>query len=473
MSLSQDAYSALLYLCSAYFIGANLSYGILLFFSWRKIKARSRIIGRVEEAVKALARDETAPPLTVVIPAFNEEKVIVETVRSYLTADYPNLEVIVVSDGATDGTVAALNRAFRLKPESPERKSQISEAPILRCHRSEADARLRVVEQRRSGKSNALNTGIDFAAGEIVVTTDADTIVESDALLKAALYFVEEPDKMVAVGGTLRISNGCVVEKGRISRGRLPTSALVRFQIIEYVRSFFAGRLGWDQMGATVLLSGAFAAFKRSALVEVGGFSPTSITEDLEIIVRLRRRFHEWKRPCLLRMIPEPLCWTQVPDTIHELRKQRIRWQQGLIDTLRTHWKLLFNPAYRSVGLAVMPYNFIFEFLGPFVELCAYFVVFDGLATGRLRFDFVSALLVAGILYCVFVALVGVYLEESHFARHHSRKSLNMMIVYSVLEIFGYRQLNWLWRLEAAVRMPFYASFWGRHERRGFREDQA
>lgn len=328
-----------------------------------------------------------------------------------------------------------------------------------------------LLRQENRGKAGALNTALDFATGEFCCTVDADTIPEKDCIPVLIQAFLDDTKEVIAVGGTVRIANGASYENHQIVQGRLPHSMLLNFQIVEYIRAFYCGRSGWEWVNATLLLSGAMATFRTSALREVKGFDQTSITEDLEIILRLRWQAVAHRKNWTIRLIPDPLCWTQAPSSLKQLRKQRIRWQQGLSQTMWKYFSLIFNPSYSVAGFVHMPYVLGFEWLGPWIELGAYFVGGAAWYFGLLQNETVLIFMALGLLYSCVVSIVSIHFEEHYFARHHTNSTKIKFLLSVVLENFGYRQFNWLVRLEGMVRLLFQKPSWGRQVRHSIKNE--
>jgi cellulose synthase/poly-beta-1,6-N-acetylglucosamine synthase-like glycosyltransferase len=270
---------------------------------------------------RRLAGDVKAPPLvSIIVPAYNEELTIVESIRALLALDYEWRELVVINDGSTDGMLATLERTFGLVPAPLAFVQPLSTAMVRGVYRSISEPDLVVVDKENGGcKSDAVNAGINVASGTLVFVIDGDTLLEADALTRAVLPFLEDP-LTVAVGGTVAIANGCQIEHGRIADVALPRSWLARFQIVEYMRSFLLFRLACASQNAVVLISGAFGLFRRDAVIAVGGFDRTAIGEDMDLTVRLQRYFRERREPFRIAFDPNPLCWTQAPEDWRSLQ---------------------------------------------------------------------------------------------------------------------------------------------------------
>lgn len=436
---------------SVYYFASNLFLLVLLRMAFRLVR------GNYEN--DALKIDYTWPSITVVISAYNEEATIYRAVKSLSKVPYKNLEVLVVNDGSRDGTFELLKAKFKLSPSFSDRDYP------FRVYQSHKLKGLIVIDQENLGKANALNNALLIASGKYIVTLDADTVVEKDAFFHA-IQLIESDDNCHAVGGTLRVLNGAVTDPEGVRRGHLPESKLAMFQVIEYIRSFFGGRLGWECLGGTALLAGAFAVFRANTLRIIGGFAQGAITEDFEVIIRMKHYFISQKRPCSIKMFPSPSCWTAVPETLKTLFWQRVRWQRGLVKTLWIHRSLIFNFKAGAMGIVTLPYMLLFEALSPIVEFLAI-----GYIAVAIYFDWNSISLVGigiglGVLYYTFITLVSIHLEEANYARHRlKRKSIRKFILFALLESIGYRQFLSVARLLGTLSFWVSQPKWGSHER--------
>jgi cellulose synthase/poly-beta-1,6-N-acetylglucosamine synthase-like glycosyltransferase len=324
-----------------------------------------------------------------------------------------------------------------------------------------------VVDKENGGKADALNAGACAARYPLVCNLDADIILEEDALLRVARPMIESRG-VAAVGGIVRVANGCRFEKGRIIRVSTPKRALPNFQIVEYLRAFIASRTAWSKLNCLLIISGAFGVFRRRDIILAGGYSDDTVGEDMELTTRIHRVLREYDRQYKISFVPDPIAWTEVPDTLRVLGRQRDRWHRGLIDTLIRHRRMLFNPRYGTVGLIGMPYFFLFEFLGPVIELLGYVAFIVGLALGVINTAFALAFFLAAVGLGVLLSTAAVFLEELRLERYPSWRDLVKLSLYGVLENFGYRQLNTLWRAMAIVSFLRKNSDWGAMERKGF-----
>ena len=452
------------YFVLGYFLVINAVYVVLYLISFAEIADYVR--REVFSGFSELFASNYAPPVSVVVPAYNEEATIAESVRSFLTLHYPLHEVIVVNDGSRDGTLEVLMQEFGLYESDQPVRMQLDTAPLRGIYTSPTE-RLIVVDKENGGKSDALNAGICAASYPLVCCMDADIILEEDALLRIARPMIES-GSVAAVGGIIRVANGCEFEKGRLVKVKTPRKPLPNFQIVEYLRAFIAVRTAWSKLNCLLIISGAFGMFRRRDLILAGGYSGDTVGEDMELTTRMHRVLRENDRKYKISFVPDPIAWTEVPDTIRVLRRQRDRWHRGLIDTLLRHRRMLFNPRYGTVGLIAMPYFFIFEFLGPVIELLGYVAFVAGVALGVINGPFALAFFLAAVGLGVLLSTAAVFLEELRLERYPRWWDLIKLTLYGILENFGYRQLNTLWRAMAIVSFLRKNTDWGAMERRGF-----
>lgn len=449
-----------------YFIVMNASYTVLLVFSFIDIVRHKRRTDAWD--LDSLLQSPMALPISLVAPAYNEESNIVDSVRSLLNLKYSEFEIIVVNDGSTDGTLEALSAAFRLEPVQAIFRKEIETQAVRGIYRSAAVPRLTVIDKDNGGKSDALNAGINLAKYPLFCSIDADTVINRDALLKVVVPFMEDPRRTVAAGGTVRTANGCQVDDGVVTKIGLGNRLLPLFQTIEYLRAFLFGRIGWNLLGGNLIISGAFGLFRKDAVVAIGGYNTHTVGEDMELVIRLHRYHRKRRIPYRIVFVPDPICFTEVPEGLGVLSRQRDRWQRGLMESLFSHRGMTLNPRYGVVGLLGFPFYILFEMLGPLIELFGYVMVALSFYAGIIDLPFLFMFFLVALLYGVFLSVATVLLEEISFALYRSNSSLLWLSLFGVLENFGYRQLTLLWRLKGIVKFFFGAKGWGRMDRRGF-----
>jgi len=448
-----------------YFAGLNLAYLAFTAIAWRGIThhRRERAYAGADETLTS----PLTPPISILLPAYNEEAGIVESVRSLLALHYPQHEVIVVNDGSRDATIERLRGAFELVPVRKALREVVLTAPIRATYSSRRHPELWVLDKENGGKADALNAALSAASYPYVCAIDADAMLEEDALLRVAKPVLDDPELVAAAGGIVRIANGCRVEHGRVVDVALPQSRLATLQVVEYFRAFLVGRVGWSRVGALLIISGAFGLFRRSLVEAVGGWSTTTVGEDVELVLRLHRYLRERGERYRIEFVPDPVCWTEAPETLRVLSRQRRRWQRGLAEALVRHRRVIGNPRYGALGLFAFPYFLVFELLGPLVQLLALPFVIAAYATGAVSLQFVAAFLVVSLLIGILLSVSALALEEFGFRRHVRGVEAGRLLWYAVVENFGYRQINDVWRLIGLIDAIQRRAGWGEMTRRG------
>lgn len=449
-----------------YFFIINTGYMVLLglaIFSLSRYAKRKQVLEFMVDR-----RGSFAPSISILAPAYNEQASIAESVRSFLMLNYPSFEVVVINDGSTDQTLQLLIETFRLEPTDILYDSRLSGTKVRAAYRSPWHPNLLVVDKENGGKADALNVGIGFSQHDIFCAVDSDSILESDALLKIAVPFMEDPSRVVASGGTVRIANGTSIKHGRVEEVALPSNPLVLMQVIEYTRAFLCGRIGWSAINSTLVISGAFGLFSRSAVLEAGGYTPDCIGEDMELIIRLHSHCRKQKRPYSIVFVPDPVCWTEAPSDVVSLGKQRDRWQRGLADTLQRHRRLLFNFKYGPIGLLALPYFLLVELLGPVIEVGSLIVIALSFIFGGFDSYTLSMFFCVGILYGAVLSVASILIEEVYFAKYNKPRQLLVLIAYCLIESLWFRQLSTFWRLRGLLKYAKGDQAWGHLTRSGF-----
>ncbi len=450
----------------AYFAVINGIYFVLLFLSYFSIIRYRRLIHF--EQWRRVIQSPRSLPVTVIAPAYNEEATIVESVKSLLMLQYPVFEALVVNDGSDDKTMEILKSTFDLRKIPVQLEEKLKCQDILGVYRSPTNPNLVVIDKSNGGKADALNAGVNVSRYPLVCAIDADSLVEGRALLRVTRPFLEQPDTTVAIGGIIRIANGCHIEGGRLLRVRLSKNWLAIIQTVEYLRAFLFGRVGWAALRSLLIISGAFGVFKKSAVIEAGGYSHNTVGEDMELVVRMHHLFRKQGRKYQIHFIPDTVCWTEVPESLKILARQRNRWQRGLMDSLLWHRRMLFNPKYGIVGMIVFPFFFFIEMLGPVVELAGYVIIPLSYALGILNVQFLFLFLTLAILLGVVLSTSSVVLEQLLARRYLRIGDLLKLILGAILENFGYRQLHTWWRFTGIVDYFRKKTTWGKMERKGF-----
>jgi len=450
----------------AYFLALNISYIALFFVSLREVLTFLR--RTFFSDYQQILRSDMTLPISMICPAHNEEKTIVDTVRSLQMLNYPEFEIIVVNDGSKDQTLERLLQAYDLRRVDRVYKRSLPTKSVRALYASPMVPNLIVVDKENGGKADALNCGINLSRYPLFSSMDADSVIEDDALLKAVKPFMEWPDETVAVGGIVRCANGCTVQEGRVTHIALPRQLLPVFQVVEYLRAFLSGRLGWSALRGLLLISGAFGVYRKSAVVDVGGYDSSTDTEDLELVMALHAVYRERKKPYRIVFVPDPVCWTEVPGNWKMLRRQRNRWHRGMLQSLSRYRRMMFNPRYGLMGTVVLPYFLIFETMGPFIETLGYISVPLAWALGLLNSKFFLLFFVLAVAFGVFLSVAAILLEEISYRRYPSWSDLWKLLICGVAENFGFRQVLAVFKIQAFWEYLRGLRRWGKLERVGF-----
>jgi cellulose synthase/poly-beta-1,6-N-acetylglucosamine synthase-like glycosyltransferase len=433
----------------AYFAGINAAYLAQCLLA----------VFRVRRYLKSSAIDDLDPayssvhlPISLVVPAYNESKSIVTSIKALLQLEYPDFEVVVVNDGSTDDTLEKLITAFQLSRYPEAYRKQVPCRPVRATYRSARYRNLRVISKENGGnKADACNAGINICRNPLVAIVDADGVLQRNSLTRAVRPFLENPET-VAAGGAVRIANGCRLREGFLEEVALPRNPLALLQVVEYLRSFLFGRMGWEPLGAVLIVSGAFGVFRRTTLIEVGGFDPQAVGEDMELIVRIHRMMKQQRRRYHIGFIPDPVCWTDAPESLKDLGSQRARWHHGLGQALMLNRWLLLNPRGGTVSWLAIPFYVLFELLGPVIEALGFIFFLTGAAFGQIAWADAGVFLLLALSLGMMLSICAIMLEEFSFPMYRRSRDLALLYAAALLENFGYRQLTVWWRLKGLFR---------------------
>jgi len=426
-----------------YYLASNLIYLVLLITAvWRNTWHRRRLASlRLER----LQISPFTPPITLIVPAHNEEAFIVESVRALSELYYPELEIVVVNDGSRDDTLLRLRTAFQLRAARVLYLPQIATARMRKIYKSDVDPRLLVLDKESAGsKADAINAGINAASSPYICVVDADSILEKESLLRIMAGVFSDSRPVVAAGGVL---NGCVLSEGELRKVGLPRYGIEIMQVIEYLRAFLIGREAWAYFKALPIISGAFGIFSTDLVRQVNGFRPHAIGEDFDLVVRMHRHLHEQNKDYHIAFVPDPTCWTEVPSDLRSLARQRARWHKGLIDTLWPNRDMLFQRRYGRVGWVLL-YMWVFEFFAPIVELIGYSTIILAAVLGLLSRQFFVLFLIFGYAFATLISIGSVLLEEMTYRRYSDWREVGRLLFFCLFEHFPYRQMTMLWRLQ-------------------------
>lgn len=440
--MSDNAWLALQIGFIAYFVLLNGGYLLLNIFSMFSLRSYMRHRADFGEDAPYMGME---PPISLLVPAYNEEATIRTSIRSLLQLQYPDFEVVVINDGSKDGTLAVMQQEFELVPHPEPLRLIVGHKPVRGVYRSLRYGSLRVIDKENGGKADALNAGINAARHGLFCAVDADSILQRDSLLRVVQPFIED-ERTIAAGGTVRIANGSQVRGGFLVKAGLPSNFLALFQIVEYLRAFLFGRLGWSPLNAVLIISGAFGVFDRDRVMLVGGYDTSTVGEDMELVVRLHRYHRERRIPYRIRYVPDPICWTEAPEDAGTLGRQRSRWQRGLAESLTAHAGLAFSWRGGAAGHLAWPFMALFEWLGPLIELCGYLFMTIGFAFGLVSIPAMLTFMTVAVGMGILLSVNGLLLETLSFRVYSRPRDMALLFLMAILENFGYRQLNTLWR---------------------------
>lgn len=448
-----------------YLVGIILFYLILFVISALQLRREHNL--DQHEQYEEIMDSSFSPPVSILVPAYNEEAGIVPSVRSLLSINYPEYEVVIINDGSKDDTLKAVIESFNMiKVEKTVRK-QVPSNDIVQVFRSTLYENLFVVDKVNGGKADALNAGINVATYAYFCSLDGDSIIERDAFAKVMKPIIDSKNEVIAVGGSIRIANGCEIERGEVMNVALSKRPLVVMQVIEYLRAFLLGRIGMSRHNLLLIISGAFGVFHRESVVKVNGYRTNTVGEDMDLVVRLHRWSKEAKTGKRIAYVPDPVCWTEAPESTKILRRQRSRWHRGLFESLWYNRKMMFNPRYGLVGVISMPYFLIVEFLGPVIELIGYVLMILAPFISGVYTSFALMLFLLAVTYGSLLSMSAVLLEEWSLRRYPKVKDLVRLYIYSLSEAFWFRPMTVLWRVEGIAQLIKGNRGWGEMSRKG------
>ncbi len=460
------------YFVAYYSITVNAVYLTLLFFSFLGVRMQMRYWHLKTDTF--LFKQRMLPSVSIIAPAFREEATIVESVKSLLNLKYPDYELIVVNDGSPDNTLNRLISCFNLEKVDVVVPRRLNTKPVRGVYVNKDIPRLMVVDKANGGKADSLNAGINLSRKEYFCGIDADSLLEQEALLRLASLAVDSKHEAVALGGNVFPANGCAVRNGEIIERKIPDGFWPRLQTAEYLRAFMAGRLGWAYLKSLLIISGAFGLFRKDRVIAIGGYLTSSerfrkdtVGEDMELVVRLTRSLGEQKVAHKIFYSYNANCWTEVPEHLTVLLRQRDRWQRGLLDILSFHRRMIFNPGHGATGLIAMPYFLIFEMVGPLIEAQGFIAVLLAAMLGLLNVEIALLLFLGSVLMGVTVSVYSLLIAEQEI-NYFSRREISLLVLVAVLENFGIRQLMSLWRISGYVNSLRAPQGWGKMPRKGF-----
>lgn len=405
-------------------------------------------------------------PVSILVPAYNEEATIVDCMKSMSELDYPEYEIIIVNDGSKDNTLNKVIEAFNLKKiNRPIRR-------VVKCKMEKEiyegyinGVLVTLIDKVNGGKADALNMGINASKYPLFVSLDADSILQKDSIKNMVFPFLED-ENMIAVGGNIQISNSIILKKGELHKTIVARKWIVLMQLIEYYRVFLATRILFNRFNANLIISGAFGMFKKEVVVNVSGYRTDTIGEDMELVMRLHIYNRNNKRKYKIEYAPEAICWSQVPEKLKDLRGQRKRWHLGLMQSLLSYKFVCFNYKYGVIGLFSYPYYFIYEMLSPIIELLGVVLIISSYLLGYIHLKFFIVFMLMYFLYSMILSCACVVLETYFIKGSLKFYSVLKLILFSILESFGYRQITSIFRLNSIFQYRCKNYSWGTIERK-------
>lgn len=408
------------------------------------------------------------PPISILVPAHNEQATIVQSIRSFSLTHYPQFEIIIINDGSSDQTLEVLKKEFGLEQIPTVLPNHIPTKKIKGLYVSKHNNNIMLIDKEIGGKADALNAGINASKYPLFCSVDADSILDENGLLKVAIPFIENPREMVATGGMVRLSNGCEAQSGRIVKINLPIKALPLFQMIEYFRAFLFDRVAFSRLKSLLIISGAFGLFNKNTVISVGGYQTDIVGEDMELVLRLHQILKERKQKYQIQFVPDPVCWTEGPETVPDLKKQRDRWHRGMAESMFSHIKMLMRPRYGVIGIFTFPYFFFFELFGPVIEILAYLSISICFVLGIIDINFLITFLILSILFSIILSVSALILEEYSYHKYFGINDILRLLLYAILSNIGYQQLNSFFKTIALFNYFRGKKEWGTLQRRSF-----
>jgi len=461
----ESTFANMFFIITLILSGSYLILGIFSAVALRKYLRKNSYVN-----YNSLVLSPLSPEISIIAPAFNESKTIINNVRTLLSLYYNNFEVILVNDGSTDNTFEKIVEEYELTKVNYYFDYRIPCERIRGVYKSKNPSfkRLTVIDKKNGGKADSLNAGINICQNSLFISIDADSIIETDSILKLVKPFLEEKDrKVIGAGGVIRIVNSCDVEGGHIREIHLPGQMLPRLQVLEYTRAFLLGRMAWSQLDGLMLISGAMGIFDRETVIKSGGYSIKTVGEDMELVVRMRRRMAEEGVKYEVTYIPDPLCWTQVPSDVKSLQTQRTRWTRGLVESLWTHRKIFFNKTYGRLGLLGYPYWFFFEWLAPLLAFSGFIYSIYLAVTNSINWPFYLLLFLFIYTFAVSISIWAILFEEITYHKYKRKRDVLKLLTAAILEPFFYPIYTYFavrGNLEALRRKKG----WGNVERKSF-----
>lgn len=458
------------YLVFFYSMALIISYAVLSWLAMVSLKRNQALMS--SPYIKTIIKSSPyTPGVSIIAPAYNEEKTIVGNVHSLLGQDYPLFEVIIVNDGSKDRTLELLIEHFDLVEVPYIYRERIHTKPFRRLFRSTnpAYSRLSVADKVNGGtKADPVNVGLNIAAYPFFINTDVDCILAEDAIFKCIRPTLES-NHVIAVSGVMNMINGCKVIDGKIIENRPPLSPIPLFQTIEYLRSFLIGKMGWSTINAISNVSGGYGLFNTEVAINAGGYSPDSLAEDMDMIIRMIGYCCDFGKKYRVVQIPDNCCWTEGPSNLRILYRQRVRWGRGLIQTFTAHKSMILSPKYRQLGMITLPYIFVFEFLAPIIEAIGFFLFIYLALTGGVNWSTAGIMFSVIFLFCLMLSIVVVFYDFLLGGSYSKKRYYWRLVFAALLEPFVYHPIIVFCSLKGFLNFLIgKKAIWGEMTRKGY-----
>ena len=457
------------YLVAVYAVTACLSYLLLAFLA--SLELRTYLKKTKTGMPGAGLSSPFAPTVTVIAPAFNESISIIANIQGLLALKYSKLEIVVVNDGSSDDTLEKVLTQFNMEKIFYPFDYEIECEPIKGIYKSRNPAldKLLIVDKKNGGKADALNAGINICRGDLFLAMDVDSLIDREAILKLVRPFLRETHKkVIATGAVVRVANSCRISGGMINKVRVPSNLWARFQALEYIRAFLIGRMAWKYLDGLLLISGAIGMFDTETVKRCGGYLRSTVGEDMELLVRMRRYMNDRKKPYIVDFVPDPLCWTEVPESLKTLGRQRNRWMRGTMDTLKLHRPMFFSPKHKNVGVLGYPYWVFFEWLAPVLEMTGFlFFIFQAF-TGQINWNYVIILLSFVYMFAISMSTWAILLEAFTFHKYDKPSHIGSFLLTAFIEPVIYHPLTVWWGVWGNIDYLRGVTSWGKQKRKGF-----
>ena len=447
-----------------FFVAYLIGYSTFLFLS--VVTGASELYQkRKNERLKSMLHHNFYIPISIIVPAHNEQTTVVDTVCTLMLQEYKLFEIVVVDDGSTDNTAAALIEHFNMQRiDRPVKK-------VIKCKQEKAiyeakagNIQLTLVRKEGGGKADALNMGINISKYPYFICIDADSMLQKNSLFEIAKPILED-DRVVACGGQVAVSNGIRLVNGEAHDYSMPKKLVVASQVLEYERSFLASRIFMNHFNGNLIISGAFGLFKKEMVLLTGGYDTSTMGEDMELVVKLHTFCRANHIDYSMQYVPDAVCWSQVPGTLKDLMKQRRRWHIGLFESLTRYRHAVGKKEYGVMGTVSFIYFWLYELLSPYIEVFGILTILLSFAVNLINVPFMIMFFIIYALFGCILTLVSffsrIYMQRMHISFLDGLKA----ILLSGFELVGMRFILMLVRMFALITYKKNKDVWGVLER--------